>query len=88
LWPRGNPTDASGAFRPGPRAPTEASTPFFQNSKLIPKFLFGRRFLLIGADHELLFVVKNRDVFYEILGICVHLRPIRIETKKSHFSEP
>jgi hypothetical protein len=29
------PTDASGAFRSGPRAPTEAVTPFFQNSKLI-----------------------------------------------------
>ena len=37
-WPRGNPTDASGAFRSGPRAPTEAVTPFFQNSKLIRIF--------------------------------------------------
>ena len=36
-WPRGNPTDASGAFRSGPWAPTEAVTPFFQNSKLIRK---------------------------------------------------
>jgi hypothetical protein len=37
-WPRGNPTDASGAFRSGPRAPIEAVTPFFQNSKLIRIF--------------------------------------------------
>ena len=29
------PTDASGAFRSGPRAPTKAVTPFFQNSKLM-----------------------------------------------------
>jgi hypothetical protein len=35
---RGNPTDASGAFRPGPRAQTEALMPFFQNSKLIQSF--------------------------------------------------
>jgi len=34
---RGDPTDASGAFRPDPRAPTEALPPFFQNSKLIPQ---------------------------------------------------
>jgi hypothetical protein len=35
---KGNPTDASGAFRSGPRAPTEAGTPFFQNFKLMHDF--------------------------------------------------
>jgi hypothetical protein len=34
----GKATDASGAFRSGPRAPTEAVTPFFQNFNLIQKF--------------------------------------------------
>ncbi len=32
---KGSPADASGAFRSGPRAPTEVVTGFFQNSELI-----------------------------------------------------
>jgi len=34
-WPSGNPADASGAFRPNPRASTKAVKPFFQTAKLI-----------------------------------------------------
>ena len=34
-WPSGNPADASGAFRPNPRASTEVVKPFFQTAKLI-----------------------------------------------------
>jgi hypothetical protein len=43
-WPSGSPADASGAFRPGPRASTKAVTLFFQTAKLIPflRFLEGR----------------------------------------------
>ena len=40
LWPRGDPTDASRAFHSGPRAPNQAVTPFFQNSKMIRKTQF------------------------------------------------
>ena len=49
---RGNPTDASGAVRPGPRAQTEAAPTFFRNSKLIPRFWAagGRQVVTLRAE--------------------------------------
>ena len=34
-WPSGNPADASGAFRPGPRTSTKVIKALFQNAKLV-----------------------------------------------------
>ncbi|MDI6753717.1 MAG: hypothetical protein QME78_04895, partial [Thermodesulfobacteriota bacterium] len=42
-WPRGIPTDASGAFRSNPRPLIKAFIPFIQIAKLIPIFLFSAR---------------------------------------------
>ncbi|MBM4331728.1 MAG: hypothetical protein FJ117_10980 [Deltaproteobacteria bacterium] len=48
-WSSGNPADASGAFRPGPRALTKVVKPLFQTAKLIPIEVFAN--LKIGRSN-------------------------------------
>src|SRR4030042_4433945 len=43
LWPSGNPADASGAFRPDPRASTKVVKLLFQTAKLIHPIKKSRR---------------------------------------------